>query len=320
MLALCEIKHDPLYADVEITVLVTFGPPAAFVEEEEEEEVNRTKHEEEEEGDNKAESSKKKKKKTFLAHPLRVIKLQAQALGLPHVVLPIEGPDYLASYVEAIRGLMQTHQLTHLVTGDILDVCQQFMEKATHGAGGTILRPLWERPRLGASFFFLLLLHPATHPRTHLSHPPTYSIHTELLKKMESFTFLLSCCNLEKMGRRRAEAYTGLCGALAYQELCCLADRNERKRKEEEEEEGEEEEEEIDACGEGGEYHSMVGLVCVVYVGRRRRRKNVSAIIQSPPFPSIHTPIKPTQSPTHLLFPTPKNKRCWTCLSSHKGG
>ena len=41
---------------------------------------------------------KKKKKKTFLAHPLRVIKLQAQALGLPHVVCPIEGPDYLGSY------------------------------------------------------------------------------------------------------------------------------------------------------------------------------------------------------------------------------
>lgn len=41
---------------------------------------------------------KKKKKKTFLAHPLRVIKLQARALGLPHVVCPIEGPDYLGSY------------------------------------------------------------------------------------------------------------------------------------------------------------------------------------------------------------------------------
>lgn len=34
------------------------------------------------------------------------------------------------------------------MTGDILDVCEKFMEKAVEGSGIQLVRPLWQRPRL----------------------------------------------------------------------------------------------------------------------------------------------------------------------------
>jgi len=96
LLALSEVHGK----EVDVTVLVTFGPPQAFLEEEDAEEdvagEDRT-------GEGRSIEKKKKKKKTFLAHPLRVIKLQARALGLPHVVVPIQGPNYLESYAVSER-------------------------------------------------------------------------------------------------------------------------------------------------------------------------------------------------------------------------
>jgi len=71
------------------------------------------------------------------------------------------------------------------------------------------------------------------------------------------------------MGRERGSAYVGMEGGRALEKLMTLAveneERRERKRREggreggkEGEEEEEDDEKEIDACGEGGEYHSMV--------------------------------------------------------------
>lgn len=77
MLALSEVLQgtDPTYADIEVRVLVTFGPAAAFTEAE--------------------------WRRGFKAHPLPVIKLQAQALGLPHLAVPIDGSGeggYMGAY------------------------------------------------------------------------------------------------------------------------------------------------------------------------------------------------------------------------------
>lgn len=101
LLALSEVNNK---LEVEVTVLVTFGPPEAFLTEEEEVEVEGTSEDSEMKMKESNPKEKKRKKKTFLAHPLRVIKMQALAIGLPHVVIPIEGPNYLESYAVSERG------------------------------------------------------------------------------------------------------------------------------------------------------------------------------------------------------------------------
>lgn len=101
LLALLEVNGKP---DVEVTVLVTFGPPEAFLTEEEDVAVEGTSEGDKMETKENNPKKEKTKKKKFLAHPLRIIKMQALALGLSHVVIPIEGPNYLESYAVSERG------------------------------------------------------------------------------------------------------------------------------------------------------------------------------------------------------------------------
>ncbi|KAF9930134.1 hypothetical protein BGZ65_005487 [Modicella reniformis] len=70
---------------------------------------------------------------SFKAHSLEVIKLQAKALAIPHILLEIgeEGKTHLQCYREKIAEVKQQHNLDLLVTGDILNVCDNFMAKAT---------------------------------------------------------------------------------------------------------------------------------------------------------------------------------------------
>lgn len=70
--------------------------------------------------------------KLFKAHSLDIIKKQAEALGLPHAICFINGPDYFASYQQEIKQLAETYGVSKLVTRDIL---QQF-----YGAYGTRYR------------------------------------------------------------------------------------------------------------------------------------------------------------------------------------
>lgn len=50
---------------------------------------------------------------------------QAQALGIRHVVLEIDGtPTYVESYRAQIHALQQNYGIEALATGDILDVCE----------------------------------------------------------------------------------------------------------------------------------------------------------------------------------------------------
>ncbi|KAK3809554.1 MAG: hypothetical protein J3Q66DRAFT_354234 [Benniella sp.] len=70
---------------------------------------------------------------SFKAHSLELIKLQAKALDIPHVLVEIgeEGKTHLQCYREKIAEVKQLYNLDLLVTGDILNVCDNFMAKAT---------------------------------------------------------------------------------------------------------------------------------------------------------------------------------------------
>ncbi|KAL0093232.1 hypothetical protein F4703DRAFT_1261536 [Phycomyces blakesleeanus] len=83
----------------------------------------------------------------FRAHPLTVIKQQAEALGIPHVVCTVDGPDYLASYRSEIVRIGKEFSVDALVTGDIMPVCSDFMERAVQTTGVSLVRPLWMVPR-----------------------------------------------------------------------------------------------------------------------------------------------------------------------------
>lgn len=79
----------------------------------------------------------------FKAHPIEIIKKQAKAIGIPHTICIIEGPNYLQNYRDKILQLKQKYGIEGLVTGDILDVCNDFMKKACHDIV-TLIRPLWK--------------------------------------------------------------------------------------------------------------------------------------------------------------------------------
>lgn len=83
----------------------------------------------------------------FKAHPLPIIRLQAKALGLPHMVCVIDPHHAADSYKQQIQQLHQQQGITQLVTGDILDIAGGFMQKAVHGTGVDLVMPLWQQPR-----------------------------------------------------------------------------------------------------------------------------------------------------------------------------
>lgn len=82
---------------------------------------------------------------SFKAHSLDIIRKQASALDIPHTVCIIDGPDYLASYQREIKKLHSEYNIDCLVTGDILPVCSNFMERAVENTGVELVRPLWQQ-------------------------------------------------------------------------------------------------------------------------------------------------------------------------------
>lgn len=72
---------------------------------------------------------------THLQRPYSLQLPQAAALGLPHAVCTVEGPDYEAAYRANIAALKADHGIDALVTGDIVDVCNGFMCRAVAGSG-----------------------------------------------------------------------------------------------------------------------------------------------------------------------------------------
>ena len=86
----------------------------------------------------------------FLAHPLALMKLQAQALVLPHVVVAVEEP-FERSYENAIASVKEERGIDALVTGDIGEVAghdPNWMADRSGHCGVDLFRPLWHRDRL----------------------------------------------------------------------------------------------------------------------------------------------------------------------------
>ncbi|CAO3628302.1 unnamed protein product [Cunninghamella echinulata] len=82
----------------------------------------------------------------FRAHPMDIIKKQSESIGIPHTICLIEGPNYLQDYRDKLVQLKKEYDIEGLVTGDILDVCNDFMNKACQDII-TLIRPLWQEHR-----------------------------------------------------------------------------------------------------------------------------------------------------------------------------
>lgn len=86
----------------------------------------------------------------FLAHPLAFMRLQAQALGLPHRAVVVEEP-FERGYENAILSLKEERGIDALVTGDISEIAghdSNWMVDRGARCGVDVLRPLWHRDRL----------------------------------------------------------------------------------------------------------------------------------------------------------------------------
>ncbi|KAG0233819.1 hypothetical protein BGW42_007190 [Actinomortierella wolfii] len=94
--------------------------------------------------------------KSFKAHSLDLIRLQAKALNIPHIVVEIgeEGKTYLECYREELQKIKDQYQIDVLVTGDILNVCDNFMARATKDVIELVC-PIWgwDRTRLLEELF-----------------------------------------------------------------------------------------------------------------------------------------------------------------------
>lgn len=84
----------------------------------------------------------------FLAHPLEFMRLQAQALRLPHYVLPIAEP-FAESYETHLHNLRHEMGIDAVVTGDIAEVggSPNWIRERCRPAGMQVHTPLWGRDR-----------------------------------------------------------------------------------------------------------------------------------------------------------------------------
>ncbi len=84
----------------------------------------------------------------FLSHPLSFMSRQAEAMGLPHQVIPVAEP-YREGYVNAIRALAE-QGVDALITGDIAEVdgYPNWIRECSEGSGVEVLTPLWGIDRL----------------------------------------------------------------------------------------------------------------------------------------------------------------------------
>lgn len=85
----------------------------------------------------------------FLAHPLSVMRCQAEALGLPHHTLTVRKP-FKESYIAGIRLLQKRDRVDRLMTGDIAEVdgLPNWIRECSASCGVEVLTPLWGRDRL----------------------------------------------------------------------------------------------------------------------------------------------------------------------------
>lgn len=108
--------HEAIHDGHHVSCLVTFAPPDA----------------------------------AFLAHPLPFIKIQAQALALPHHVLPISEP-FEETYENQLCRLRDETGISTVITGDIAEVngCPNWIRERSRPVGMHVHTPLWGRHRDG---------------------------------------------------------------------------------------------------------------------------------------------------------------------------
>lgn len=84
----------------------------------------------------------------FLAHPLHVIKFQAEALHLRHATIEITQP-FNEGYKSALRFLKEQCDVSHVITGDIDEIRghPNWVKEFAASSGIEVLTPLWKRDR-----------------------------------------------------------------------------------------------------------------------------------------------------------------------------
>lgn len=85
----------------------------------------------------------------FLAHPLPFMKLQAEALGLPHFLWQVREPFH-ESYEAGLRWLKETLGIDTIITGDIAEVGgnPNWIRERSRPVGMRVITPLWGRDRI----------------------------------------------------------------------------------------------------------------------------------------------------------------------------
>ena len=85
-----------------------------------------------------------------MGHPPHIMRLQSDAIGIPHVLLKVEEP-YTEGYKKAIANLIETWGIEGIVTGDIYvvdDIHGNWMEDVCEGLDAEVIMPLWEQDTL----------------------------------------------------------------------------------------------------------------------------------------------------------------------------
>lgn len=84
----------------------------------------------------------------FLAHPLPLVRRQAEALGLPHRLVTITAP-FEQSYEQALAALQQEWKIEGVVTGDIdrVNGADNWICARCQPLGLTVHQPLWQQTR-----------------------------------------------------------------------------------------------------------------------------------------------------------------------------
>ncbi len=87
-------------------------------------------------------------KPDFLAHPVSFMKLQAEALALPHWLWPVHEPFH-EGYEAGLHWLKATMGIDTVVTGDIAEVAghPNWIRERARPVGMNVLTPLWGRDR-----------------------------------------------------------------------------------------------------------------------------------------------------------------------------
>ena len=85
----------------------------------------------------------------FKAHPLTLIKKQAQSMGIEHVSLNIREADAFEDYIQAINTLDHQYGIADLITGDIDFINHQpnWIKSCCEKTNIISYCPLWQRPR-----------------------------------------------------------------------------------------------------------------------------------------------------------------------------